>query len=136
LAACVSTLGDEGNPEATDPLDRQSSRPNFSLLVYPVISMAEDVTHRGSRRTLLGENPSNDLLETLSADRQVSLQTPPTFLLHASDDKAVPVENCLRYYRALVAHQIPAELHIFASGGHGFGMRPIGHPVDEWPLLA
>lgn len=136
LAACTSTLGDEGNPEADDPIERYKSRPDFSLLVYPVISMADDVTHGGSRQTLLGEAPSSQLIERLSADHQVNKQTPPAFLVHASDDRPVPVENSLRYYRALIAHDLPAEMHIFASGGHGFGMRPTGQPVDQWPELA
>jgi acetyl esterase/lipase len=135
LAASISTLSDDGDKQAEDPIERFGSRPNFSLLIYPVISMQE-ITHGGSRRQLLGEDPAEELIERLSCDRQVSDQTPPAFLVHATDDEAVKVANSLRYYEALVAHAIPVELHVFAEGGHGFGMRPTGKPVDMWPQLA
>jgi acetyl esterase/lipase len=136
LAACVSTLGDAGHSQAEDPIERCDSRPNFSLLIYPVISMRADSTHQGSRHNLLGEHASDELVARLSTDEQVSSSSPPTFLIHASDDKAVVVDNSIRYFRALTAHGVPAEMHIFAEGGHGFGMRPTGHPVDAWPELA
>jgi acetyl esterase/lipase len=136
LAACASTLSDTGDPQANDPLDRLSSRPAFSLLIYPVITMQDDAVHQGSMRNLLGESPSSADLEHLSADLQVTPQTPTAFLVHATDDRGVQVENSLRYYRALVAQNVPAELHVFAAGGHGFGMRPTGKPVDVWPGLA
>ncbi len=135
LAASISTLSDDGDAQAEDPIDRFGSRPNFSLLIYPVISMQE-ITHGGSRRNLLGEDPPAELVERLSCDRQVNGATPPAFLVHATDDEAVKVANSLRYYEALVAHKVPAELHVFAEGGHGFGMRRTGKPVDAWPQLA
>jgi acetyl esterase/lipase len=136
LAASVSTLSDPGAQNAEDPIDRFSSRPNFSLLIYPVISMRSSVTHGGSRRNLLGDSPDEELVATLSTDEQVSSSTPPTFLLHASDDQAVVAENSIRYFQALTKLGVPAELHIFAKGGHGFGMRPTNGPVDAWPELA
>lgn len=135
LAASVSTLSDDGNPEADDPLERLSSRPDFSLLIYPVISMQE-ITHKGSFRQLLGDDPPKELVDRLSCELQVNDKTPPAFLVHATDDEAVKVSNSLRYYEALVAHKVPAELHVFDEGGHGFGMRPTGKPVDAWPNLA
>lgn len=136
LASCVSTLSDEGDAEADDPVDRLSSRPNFSLLIYPVISMEQGVAHAGSRERLLGKSPSEELVKGLSTDLQVGKHTPPTFLVHSTDDNVVRVENALRYYRALVAAQVSAELHIFEDGGHGHGMRPTGKTVDQWPSLA
>lgn len=136
LAASISTLSDDGDPNAADPIDRLRSRPAFSLLVYPVISMQQQLTHAGSRRNLLGEHPTEELVQQLTLNRRVDEQTPPTFLIHASDDKSVKVAHSLDYYQALVAHKVPAEMHIFAVGGHGFGMRPQGQPVDAWPSLA
>lgn len=136
LASSVSTLSDDGDAAAVDRVDRLSSRPNFSLLIYPVISMEQGVTHSGSRKNLLGGAPSDELVRKLSTDLQVSEQTPPTFMVHTTDDGAVPVENAMRYYRALVAAKVSAELHVFEEGGHGYGMRPTGKTVDQWPALA
>ncbi len=135
LASTAATKFDDGDPQAADPIDRLSSRPDFAVLVYPVISMEEGVTHAGSRQNLLGAHPSQELIERWSTDRQVSDKTPPTFLVHASDDDAVPVKNSLLFYEALVAHKIPAELHVFEVGGHGFGMLRGDRPADKWPEL-
>ncbi len=133
LASTAATMFDDGNPNAADPVDRQSSRPDFAVLMYPVISMEEGVTHGGSRRNLLGENATNDLAAQWSTDQRVTDRTPPTFLVHASDDEAVPVKNSLLFYEALVAHKVPAELHVFDVGGHGFGMFRGDRPADKWP---
>ncbi len=133
LASTAATMFDEGDAKSTDAVEQQSCRPDFAVLVYPVISMEEGVTHAGSRQNLLGENPSADLVEHWSTDRQVSDKTPPTFLVHASDDGAVPVKNSLLFYEALVAHKIPAELHVYETGGHGFGMLRGDRPADKWP---
>ncbi|WP_045226085.1 alpha/beta hydrolase [Methyloterricola oryzae] len=119
LASTLSTAFDAGQPAATDPIERQSSRPDFSILFYPVISMDEGVTHGPSRRNLLGPTPAPELIARYSNDQQVSAQTPPTFLLHAGDDTVVPVENSLQYYRQLVKHQVPARLVVYETGGHG-----------------
>ena len=135
LASSVGTHADAGSKEATDPIEREGSRPDFMVLIYPVISMDEKITHAGSLENLLGEKPDPQFVELMSNDRQVTDQTPPTFIAHASDDQAVPVENALRFYRALIDHKVPAELHIFAEGGHGFGMRNKDKPVVEWPNL-
>ncbi|MDZ4656791.1 MAG: alpha/beta hydrolase [Bythopirellula sp.] len=134
LASSVGTHFDAGDKKATDPVEQQSCRPDFLMLIYPVISMDASITHGGSLENLLGKTPDPNLVELMSNDLQVTDQTPPTFIAHAGDDEAVPVENALRFYRALVAHKVPAELHVFAEGGHGFGMRQPG-PVEEWPTL-
>ncbi|MGI9456611.1 MAG: alpha/beta hydrolase [Aeoliella sp.] len=136
LAASLSTLSTDGQSDAEDPVARLSSRPAFSVLAYPVISMEPGRTsHGGSRNNLLGKNPEPALILRMSANRQISDETPPTFLLHATDDGAVPVANSLLYYQALVEAKVPAELHVFEQGGHGFGMRQTGKPVDHWPAL-
>jgi acetyl esterase/lipase len=134
LASSVGTHCDLGNKGSSDPVEQQSCRPDFMVLIYPVILMDEGHTHAGSRLNLLGEKPDDALVSLMSNDLQVTEETPPTFMAHASDDGAVPVENALRFYRALVEHKVPAELHIFEKGGHGFGMRQKG-PVEEWPKL-
>lgn len=118
LASTVATVFDDGDADHADPIERQSSRPDFAILFYPVISMEDGVTHNGSRRNLFGDQ---DLVERYSNERNVSEQTPPSFLLHCTDDRVVPVENSLRFYRALVSHKIPAACLIFEQGGHGPG---------------
>jgi len=133
LASTAATMFDDGAPESGDAVERQSSRPAFAVLVYPVISMKEGVTHGGSRQNLLGGNADEQLVERWSSDKQVSDKTPPTFLIHASDDEAVPVKNSLLFYEALVAHKISAELHVYEVGGHGFGMLRGDRPADKWP---
>jgi acetyl esterase/lipase len=133
LASTATTMFDEGDPQAADAIERQSSRPDFAVLVYPVITMEAAVTHGGSRKNLLGENASDELVEHWSSDRRVTDKTPPTFLVHAGDDKAVPVKNSLLFYEALVAHGVPAELHVYEEGGHGFGMLRGERPADHWP---
>ncbi len=134
LAASVGTHFDAGNKNAADAIEQQSCRPDFLVLVYPVISMDAGMTHGGSLANLLGAKPDEKLVELMSNDLQVTAETPPAFISHCTDDEAVPVENALRFYRALVEHKVPAELHIFAEGGHGFGMRQKG-PVEIWPTL-
>lgn len=102
--------------------DDISARPDFSILVYPVISMEKGVTHNGSKTNLLGKKPPKALIEKFSNEKQVNSNTPPTLLIHATDDKAVPVENSVQYYMALKKHSVPAEMHIYEEGGHGFGL--------------
>lgn len=108
-----------------------SLRPDFSILGYPVISMVDSVTHKGSRNNLLGTNPSRKMLENFSNELQVSGNTPPTFLVLASDDNGVEPRNSISYYEALLKHHVPAELHIYQNGGHGFGTR-ILEKNDNW----
>ena len=100
-----------------------SLRPDFAILGYPVISMDSAICHKGSRDNLLGKKPSASKLNLFSTDMQVTAQTPPTFLVHASDDKSVPVENSIRFYQALIKNKVNAEMHIYQNGGHGFGLH-------------
>jgi acetyl esterase/lipase len=102
--------------------DSISAKPNFSILIYPVISMDDKITHKGSKTNLLGNIPSEDLVEFYSNEKQIDSLTPPTFLVHATDDKAVPVENSIHYYIALKDNNVPVEMHIYENGGHGFGL--------------
>lgn len=119
LAATLSTHFDT---EVYTIADHTSAMPNFSAVIYPVISMMDDICHKGSRNQLLGKNPSNELKYMFSIDKQVNAQTPITFITHALDDNGVKVENSLQYFKALKKNQIPAELHIYQKGGHGFGL--------------
>lgn len=136
LASTASTSFTPGNPDAKDLMEQQSSRPDFSILFYPVISMVSGVTHQGLRNNLLGPSPSEDLILKYSSEKQVSKHTPPTFLLHAADDKVVNIKNTLQYYEALMAHKIPARLVAFESGGHGptaFQRNPSWAPIfEDW----
>ena len=132
LASSLSTLWDEGDSESTDPVAQLSSRPDFSMLIYPVISMDSDIQHGGSKYNLLGGSPSPELSEKMTTYKQVNEQTPPTFLAHASDDGGVLPENSLRYFQALLKHKVPAELHMYEHGGHGFGMRTLDSHQNQW----
>jgi len=119
-----------------DAADAQPARPDVSMLLYPVIDMAPPFAHAGSRAALLGPSPTPDAEATYSAHRQVTAETPPTFLVHAADDPSVPVENTLSYMAALRAAKVPVESHIFEEGGHGFGIRLArGKPCAQWPDL-
>ncbi len=138
LASTAGTHFDKGNPQASDPIDRVSSRPDFMILSYPVITMTE-FTHSGSRRNLLGDNPDPKLVALLSNEMQVTAQTPPTFLFHTSDDSGVPVENSVQFYRALRKAGVPAEMHLYEHGRHGVGLalaEPIlgtwGQRLQDW----
>ncbi|WP_434036261.1 alpha/beta hydrolase [Formosa sp. 4Alg 33] len=102
--------------------DAISAKPDFSILIYPVISMTDELTHNGSRLHLLGESPTKDMITYYSNELQVNEATPPTFLVHATNDKSVPVENSVHYYLALKEHEIDTEMHLFEKGGHGFGL--------------
>ncbi len=132
LASTSATHFDAGDPAATDPIDRLSSRPDFAILIYPVVSLDERVSHGGSRRNLLGETPSQEQVDFYSNELQVTAETPPTFLLHSGDDQAVPVENSLRFYRALIAHGVPAEMHLYPYGGHGYALAVGQGRLQGW----
>jgi acetyl esterase/lipase len=119
LAATASTLYD---PIQVENLDGFSARPDFSLLVYPVISMDSTLTHKGSRRNLLGLQPSEDLVTQFSTEKQVNAFTPTAFLVHSKDDAVVPYANSKAYYDALIHNGVPATLFTYAKGIHGFGM--------------
>lgn len=121
---------------ASDAADRLSARPHSAAPIYPVVSMDAAIAHAGSRALLLGSNPTPRLEAAHSPDRMVPADAPPHFLCHAEDDEAVPVENTIRLRAALKARGIPVETHLFANGGHGFGLRrAIGKPVEVWPDL-
>jgi acetyl esterase/lipase len=121
LASTLLTHFDSGNPDAADPIERQSSRPDLGILCYPVITMGE-FTHKGSKRNLLGEDPPPELVRELSNELHVTTNTPPTFLWHTADDKAVPVENSLLFAQALRHAGAPFDLHVYQSGPHGLGL--------------
>ena len=111
------------------------NRPSFMILCYPVVTMNKETTHSGSRTNLLGKNPSDDLVRLYSNELQVTKNTPPTFIVHSIDDKTVPIVNSENMLKALQEKNVPAELHKFDVGGHGFGMLKRGIPVDNWPDL-
>ncbi len=135
LASTVGTRFDYGNKESSVPLDKISSRPDFMLLLYPVITFREEFGHMGSRKNLIGEGNNWELVEKYSNELHVSPETPPTFLVLADDDKSVVPRNSVEFYLALKKNNVPAEMHIFAEGGHGFGMNKKTLPVDNWPEL-
>lgn len=112
--------------------EETSARPDFSMLIYPVISMEDGITHNGSKVNLLGENPLEELIEKYSNEKHVDAKTPPTFLIHATDDGAVPVENSINYYLALKQNRVPVEMNIYENGGHGFGLGRFGTHLN-WP---
>jgi acetyl esterase/lipase len=120
-----------------DEADAVSHRPNLSILMYPVATMADSHVHAGSRLELLGPTPTPEIVERYSLERMDWTGRPPTFLLHAMDDAAVPVENSLQLLTTLRAAGVPCEAHLFQEGGHGFGIRLIaGRPAAAWPELA
>jgi len=135
LAATAGTRFDMGKADASDPIEKYSCRPDFMLLLYPVITFSEEFGHMGSRTNLIGSGNKWELVEKYSNELHVTAQTPPTFLILADDDVAVPTRNSIEFYMALKKYKIPAEMHIFRDGGHGFGMTKKNLPVDQWPNL-
>ena len=131
LASTTGTHFDSGDANAKDAVDRMSSRPDFMVLSYPVISFT-DFVHTGSRRNLLGDNPDPKLVELLSNEKQVTAQTPPTFLFHTDGDTAVPAENSVLFYLALRKAKVPAEMHIYEQGKHGVGLAPLDPTLSSW----
>jgi len=134
LASTLATHFDGGQPDAADPLDRLSSRPDFVALLYPVVTLHDPLAHKGSRDNLLGANPDPRLVDLYSNETQVTAQTPPTFLAHAKDDKAVPFANSVQFSEALQKAGVPCEIHLFEKGGHGFALIPHAE-TKEWPAL-
>ena len=135
LTSTAGTHFDPGKADSPDPIERASGRPDFLILGYPVISFDPAVTHAGSLRNLLGENPDPKLVENLSNDLQVTAQTPPTFIFHTTNDAAVPVENSVRFYLALRKAKVPVEMHLFENGPHGVGMALNDPSLSVWPNL-
>ncbi|WP_179021054.1 alpha/beta hydrolase [Winogradskyella forsetii] len=128
LAATLSTQYDKVVYETKDNI---SAKPDFSILIYPVISMKDTITHQGSKANLLGETPSEETIEFFSNESQIDANTPTTFLVHATDDKSVPVENSIQYYLGLKTYDLPVEMHIYKKGGHGFGLGK-GKTAHSW----
>jgi len=134
LASTAATHFDLGDPTADDPVDRVSSRPDFAVLCYPVITMDESFTSGVSRRNLLGPNADDaTLVELLSNEKQVTNTTPPTFLFHTTQDKVVPVRNALEFYQALHEAGVPCELHVYQQGQHGVGLGGNDPVLSTWP---
>jgi len=134
LASTAATHFDDGDANATDPIERVSCRPDAAILVYPVITFTEPTMHSGSKKNLLGENPDAKLIESMSSEKQVTAKTPPTFLVHSNEDTGVPAENSVLFYLALRKAGVPAEMHIYEKGPHGFGLGAMKGPRD--PVLA
>lgn len=136
LASCAGTLYDAPEGRTGAPLDAVSARPDFLILIYPVITMQDPYAHAGSRRNLLGPNPTPEELHHLSTDEQVTKDTPPTFLIETTADRTVPVENSLRFYEALRRAGVAGiEMHLYEQGPHGFGLKPGYGATSEWPHL-
>lgn len=135
LAVSVSTLFDSGDPRAADPIDRVASRPDFSILGYPVVSMTASWTHQGSRRNLLGDEPDVELAKQLSGELAVTRNTPQTFIFQTNEDTVVPAENSLQYFLALRQAGVPAEIHVFEKGPHGVGLAYDNPALAPWPSL-
>ncbi|MEL6925235.1 MAG: alpha/beta hydrolase, partial [Bacteroidota bacterium] len=133
LASSLSTHYDAGDPNNILPYERFSSRPDFSILMYPVVTMQEDHTHKGSRNNLIGKTPAKERASYYSNEAQVTEDTPPAILIHANNDKGVVPENSVNYYMALRRHGVPAALHIYEGGGHGFSFAEGMGSVSHWP---
>ncbi|MGA1981013.1 MAG: alpha/beta hydrolase [Acidobacteriaceae bacterium] len=135
LTASAGTMFEAGNAAATDPVEQQSSRPDFLILAYPVITMEDPYVHKGSRTYLLGDAPTQAEMDAMSPELHVSAQTPPTFLFTTTDDHTVPVLNSVMIYAALVKAGVPAEMHIFQHGAHGSGLAPANPQLRPWTDL-
>jgi acetyl esterase/lipase len=135
LSMTASTMFDAGKPDAIDPIDRVSSRPDFAVLGYPVISMTAAWTHQGSKRNLLGDSPDAELASRLSGEKAVTKETPPTFIFQTNQDAAVPAENSVHYYLALRQAGVPAEMHVFERGPHGVGLANNDPALSAWSGL-
>lgn len=130
LAATTSTLYDKNVVDI--PKDSISGRPDFSILIYPVITFSDPFLHGGSKRNLLGENPDSSLISLFSPEKQIVRNTPPAFLVHAADDKTVHVQNSILYYQASISQGLKVEMHLYPEGGHGFGLKN-KTTNDYWP---
>lgn len=136
LAASAGTLFNHADGRTGAALDSVDARPDFMILMYPVITMSDPATHAGSRTHLLGPAPTPAALALASLELQVTAATPPTLLIHTQDDQSVPVENSILFFQALTRAHVSAELHVFAHGPHGMGMRPDLGTASEWPRRA
>jgi acetyl esterase/lipase len=136
LAASAGTLFDHPLGRTGAELDKVSARPDFLMLMYPVITMDDPAAHKGSRKALLGANPGPEALRLMSLEKQVTALTPPTLLIHTQEDQTVPVENSILFYQALTRAKVPAEMYLFEHGSHGMGMRAGLGTASSWPRRA
>ena len=135
LASTLGTHYDRDGNECIDKIDTISSRPDFMILMYPVITMDETFTHLGSRKNLLGDNPSIELVDFYSNEKQVTINTPPTFLVHSTDDEVVPVKNSIQFYTALQENGVKVEMHIYEHGKHGFALANGKGYIESWKRI-
>jgi len=136
LASTLGTHLDKNYYKPIDKIDIETFQPDFMMLIYPVISMKKEITHNGSRNSLLSKNPSEKLVLQFSNELRVSENTPPTFIIHSGNDKAVPVENSIRFYQSLVKNKVNATMHIFPEGGHGYSLGKSNKAAPDWTGLA
>ena len=134
LAASLSVHYDAGNSDAADPVERVSCRPDFSILLYPVITFKGESQHSGSRKALVGKD--KQLMHYYSCHLHATSDTPPAILIHSGDDSAVPVENSILYYQALLKEGVQAEMHIYPHGGHGYSLALGKGHLSGWPERA
>jgi len=127
----ASTAGTHFSKAVIENKEHIDLRPDYMILVYPVISLTKELMHKGSRDNLIGLNPTSELTDRFSNELQVSAKTPPTLLIHAGDDQTVTVKNSIKFYEALLKNNVPAEMHIYPKGGHGFGVHNQTTP-DKW----
>lgn len=132
LAATLGTQYDSKNNFTEKPIDTISAKPNFLVLIYPVISMQDEITHEGSRQNLIGKNPSEELINRFSNELNVTKNIPPTFLIHATDDVLVTAKNSLVFYNALLENNVKAAMHIYPFGGHGFDLAVGRGYLETW----
>lgn len=135
LASTAGTHYDAGNEKSEDPIERVSSRPDYMILAYPVIAMATEYGHGGSKRNLLGENPDPALVKSLSNETQVTKDTPPAFIIQTDEDTVVPAENSILFMLAMRKAGVPCEFHMFKKGRHGLGLGSGDPAFSEWPKL-
>ena len=135
LASTLSTHHDQGIRRSNLEIEKFASRPDFSILIYPVVTMKQPYVHMGSRKSLIGSAPSNEIVEYFSNEMQVKADTPPAILIHSDNDLGVLVENSVNYYLALRKHKIPAALHVWEDGGHGYGLAKGQGSIKDWPNI-
>ncbi len=135
VASTAATHFDPGDPNAADPIEKMSSRPDLLILGYPVVTMTQPSAHLGSRQNLIGKEPTQELIDLMSNEKQVTEKTPPTFFFHTEDDKGVPVENSLMFAAALRKAKVPYELHVYETGRHGVGLAATIPALSTWPKL-
>jgi len=135
LTSTALTHFDKGDPGAADAIGKASCRPDFGILCYPVIALGEPFTHKGSQENLLGKDADEALVRSLSSEKQVTADTPPTFIFQTDEDKPVPAENAVAFYLALRKAGVPAEMHIFQKGHHGVGLAQSVEGTKAWPPL-